>query len=485
MPATYSYDSGTDSYFVTGGCGDATIIITDTHNDGTNGTKPVTRIVDGAFLDCADLQTLVIGNNVTIIGNEAFKNCIYMTSATISNSVTTIGNSAFYSCGFLDNITMGNSVITIGTFAFYRCGFSNITLPSTLTSIGSSAFWESSITSIVIPNSVTTLEDSIFVQCGSLASLTLPSNGTINTVPQGLCVLCTSLTSITIPSNYTTIAQDAFIFAGLRNVTLNEGLLTIGLQAFYGCPLDQGEFIVPNSVTSIGVRAFEATGGARFVIGTGVTELPSHTFYNSDMTDISFRSPSSLITIGPGCFALCNLLNNLYIPDSVQNIIFQSIDQNCFPYDDPPFYNAVRQGGTVRIGSGLIFPPRNIYTTRPPTSPPCTWAYGSQALSNLGKILTNLGGTTLILGKSITSIDSTSFSGLLSFFSRASGSPRRTFIFEGRMTSIGVNTFISVSNPSNIYFNGDFTNPFSLGESRFIKFTDRVYINPKIGIRID
>jgi len=56
----------------------------------------VTTIGGGAFNACNSLETLTIGNNVTIIGQDAFKNCTNSAlTIAIPDNVTTIGENAF------------------------------------------------------------------------------------------------------------------------------------------------------------------------------------------------------------------------------------------------------------------------------------------------------------------------------------------------------------------------------------------------------
>jgi acetyltransferase-like isoleucine patch superfamily enzyme len=425
MPSTtYSYDAGTDSYFVTGGCGDATITIPDTHDDGSNGPHPVTRINASAFLSCTSLVTLILGNNVTTIGASAFQYCTNLTSVTFPTS--------------------------------------------SLTTIGSSAFWGSGLTSVVIPNSVTSMSDSIFVDCINLASATLPINGTINNVPQGTFVNCTSLISITIPSNYTIIGTDAFTVSGLQTVVLNEGLLDIRTQAFYGCRSLRGALTIPNTVTIIRDRAFEKTGVVpstsnefNVIIGSGTTNLRTHCFYECYAKSFTFI-PGNLRVIGPGVFFGCIYLTNLSIPNSVITINPYSIDPNGFTYTDAPFTGTTLKNLT--IGDGL-------------------------AISNhvtFSQIFVGANISNLILGKGITAVQNTSFN--------QSGSTFRTNLksitFQAIMSSLGASTFGQVNGPfmlslTEIFFN-DFTTPFSFGAGMFdyLDYNVKVYIKPKQNLRI-
>ena len=82
------------------------------------------------------IQSVVIGNGVTSIGDNAFIFCKSMTSVTIPNSVTSIGSWAFQGCSNLASVIIPNNVTNIGGVAFCEC---------------------SSLTSIEIPNSVTKL----------------------------------------------------------------------------------------------------------------------------------------------------------------------------------------------------------------------------------------------------------------------------------------------------------------------------------------
>lgn len=50
------------------------------------------------FHCCANLQNIILPNNVTLIGKKAFSNCQALTSITIPKNVTSIGEQAFESC---------------------------------------------------------------------------------------------------------------------------------------------------------------------------------------------------------------------------------------------------------------------------------------------------------------------------------------------------------------------------------------------------
>lgn len=67
------------------------------------------------------ISSVVIGNNVTSIGNRAFYVCGNLASVTIPNSITRIGYLAFYGCTGLTSVTIPNGVSSIGDYAFCGC----------------------------------------------------------------------------------------------------------------------------------------------------------------------------------------------------------------------------------------------------------------------------------------------------------------------------------------------------------------------------
>jgi hypothetical protein len=328
-------------------------------------------------------------------------------------------------------------------------------------------FWGSGLTSVAIPNSVTSMQSDIFVDCINLASANLPINGTINTLPQGTFVNCTSLTSITIPSNYTIIGIDAFTISGLQTVVLNEGLITIRTQAFYGCRSLRGTLTIPNSVTTINPRAFEKTGVVpsgsnefNVVIGSGATNLQSHCFYESYAKSFTFI-PGNLSTIGPGVFFGCIYLTNLSIPNSVTTINPISIDPAGYPYTDAPFTGTTLN--TLIIGDGLTISNHSTFA----------------------KIFVEANISNLVLGEKITKIFTTSFYGSGNTFR----SNLKSITFKGKMSEFGANAFVNYSQPmmnlSEVFFN-EFTSPFIFGDAAFdsVNYNVKLYIKTKPNLRI-
>ena len=140
----------------------------------------VTSIGDSAFSGCHSLSNIVIPNSVTSIGNYAFSSCCSLSGVIIPDSVTSIGNDSFRDCSSLSNIVIPDSVSNIGNYAFTLCtSLSNIVIPDSVTSIGTGAFSDcTSLSKIVIPDGVTSIGYCAFSRCYSLSNIVIPDSVT-------------------------------------------------------------------------------------------------------------------------------------------------------------------------------------------------------------------------------------------------------------------------------------------------------------------
>ncbi|MDE6811663.1 MAG: leucine-rich repeat domain-containing protein, partial [Muribaculaceae bacterium] len=104
---------------------------------------------------------------VTEIGGNAFQACGKLDNVIIGNNVTYIGESAFYQSS-LEEITFGESVSIIDVAAFHGCTrLTKVNLNEALTSIGSDAF--SSTTNLIemaLPEGLKTLGSDAFQSSG-------------------------------------------------------------------------------------------------------------------------------------------------------------------------------------------------------------------------------------------------------------------------------------------------------------------------------
>jgi hypothetical protein len=317
----------------------------------------VTLIAAGAFKGCKTLKSITISSSVTSVGATAFAECSALAVVLLPSTVTSVADQAFPSClGFglqLANTTANNprgvvqcvpcatphllipkNVTSIGVQSFSGCSsLITISIPSSVVSIGQSAFSLCvGLVSIDIPNSVTSIGASAFQQCYALAKVELPlsvtsigvsafpsclglglqlANTTANN-PRGTvqCIPCNT-PHLVVPGNVTSIATQAFQECPSTSVNIEDGVTTIGVEAFLFCGA-LATISIPSSVTSIGMSAF-----------SGCTALDTAFLPVSSIGSSAFQGCTALVTvsiphnatsIGFKAFQGCTKLANINIP---------------------------------------------------------------------------------------------------------------------------------------------------------------------------
>ena len=121
------------------------------------------------------IKTVIIGDNVTTIGERAFAACNALQNVTLGSRVQTIEVSAFGTCQALQSISFPASVTTIGKRAFLNCRvLQNVSFSDGLTTIGEGAFSNCVVLqSITLPASVTTIGEYAFAFCHALQQVTV------------------------------------------------------------------------------------------------------------------------------------------------------------------------------------------------------------------------------------------------------------------------------------------------------------------------
>lgn len=161
------------------------------------------------------IDSTIIKNGVTNIGDYAFAWCKKMKSISIPNSVTKIGEHAFHECDQLRSIQLPNSINTIGDYAFVWCDhLPNIDIPESVEYIGLGAFTGCyMLTNFSLPNSCTYIDISTLSWCTNLKYLKIGDN--VTNIGSYAFAWCEQLKTIV---NYTPIPPiiEENVFQGLN-----------------------------------------------------------------------------------------------------------------------------------------------------------------------------------------------------------------------------------------------------------------------------
>ncbi len=108
---------------------------------GVVGYKLIGKIPSGLFSDNSYLESIIIPEGITEIGNDAFNGCDSLESVIIPEGITEIGNYAFCRCYSLKSVTLPDELVRIGEFAFCECfSLQTIEIPESVTEIENYAF---------------------------------------------------------------------------------------------------------------------------------------------------------------------------------------------------------------------------------------------------------------------------------------------------------------------------------------------------------
>ena len=311
---------------------------------------PIIGLADYAFNGRKGITTVLLGKNITYIGDYAFVNTD-ITDLRIAGGLTHVGGHAFDGCritfyqkdGF-DYLPSWNDPFHIllwdGASSIYHlrdscrhlifkpgidevpdCALLTFTslltasIPSSVTSIGYVAFYFcSSLSSIEIPPSVTSIGKSAFQGCSSLSSIDIPSS--VAFIDAHPFMHCGALSSISVdPSNPVYDSREG----------CNAIIKTETNELVQG----SGASFIPSSVTSIGDFAFEGSSLASVEIPSSVLSIGDGAFSRcSSLASIDVDAANPVYDSREGCNAIIRTKDNrlvsgcknAFIPSSVTSI---------------------------------------------------------------------------------------------------------------------------------------------------------------------
>ena len=378
------------------------------------GTK---TIANELFRKCAGLETIVIPDTVTSIGNAAFQ-YTGLKEIVIPDTVTSTGNHILADCPNLEKITWtaGVSKIPEYTFAgstkvkevkipdnvttFYKGAFRDcdsletIALPESLTQISAEAFYScNSLREITIPDAVTTIESYAFYDCDALTTAALGKS--VQNIGKAAFYDCDALTTVTMGNNVASMGASVFEHCDvLKNVTLSRNLTSIPEATFKQCNLLE-EIVIPYYVTSIGNNAFNSSPKLAKVtmprglssIGTGAFSYPATTviygvpdtyaqtwaeengykFVGCEITATNAVLEKTELTLNKGTSYALQL--SVTPADSTDAISWKSSDTSIVTVSDMGVIKAVGNGtATVKVTVGKFSASCKVTVVQPVTS---------------------------------------------------------------------------------------------------------------------
>lgn len=355
--------------------------------DGSDGITP--------FAGMEKLTSVVIGDNVTSLGDGLFNGCAGMQSVVIGSRVESIGKDAFLGCTGLQRVELKNLSAWLG-FNFsseeqnplyyaknlYMDGnlVTDLTVPSGVKSIPAYAFYGcEKIASVTIPSDVQTIGIWAFKGCTALKNLTFEDGGELtlggnnyhrpfggapietlylgrNVGKQSFADDLASLKKLTVGNNISGFEEKYFEKCnGLREVHVSDlsAWCKINFEDSQSNPLSKAHnmyidgslltsLVIPSGISEIKPYAFY--GGECFSsvsLPTGITDIGKYAFYDCSGL-ASLDLPAGISALDRHAFDGCSELESVTIPSSAKSI-YLSAFARCYGISQVTFEDSMEE----------------------------------------------------------------------------------------------------------------------------------------------
>lgn len=289
-------------------------------------------IYEGAFFGCGKLKNIILTDNIVEISDYAFYGCTSLTEIPVSDTsmIKGIYSYAFAYSGICGDFATPKTLIDIGDYAFRGTKITSAFIPDDNKLdliIGIGVFEECEVMEkIDVPFLGASYGDEDIYWIGYIFGAGAPSaNATY--IPQSLRTYIAhegGLLELTCgtPANIGSSKPTGYYKmdeTNIENITLPEGITSIGQWAFYKC-VNLKSVTIPDSVTNINSWAFyNCSSLESLTIPDSVKVIGNETFYNCKSLT-SIRIPDGVTIIGNYTFSGCTNLTSITIPSSVTSI---------------------------------------------------------------------------------------------------------------------------------------------------------------------
>jgi hypothetical protein len=237
----------------------------------------VTVIVEGAFIGCNSLKSIIIPEGILSIGVRAFMDCSSLASITIIN-VTSIGHEAFAGCTGLQSVEVKWPIPCTIWYVFNRVNLSQVTL---IVPYGTKDKYE---------QAEGWRDFGSIIYSGETPGTDSPQNFTIGNFRYD--VNAGNSNTVSVSAANKNISGDITISSAVTYEEVTYTVTGIGSEGFSSCTR-LTSVIIPVSVASIGDNAFKGCTGLQSfeVKWTEPLAISSTVFDNVDLREVRLIVP--------------------------------------------------------------------------------------------------------------------------------------------------------------------------------------------------
>lgn len=284
----------------------------------------VTEISSSTFQNCENLSQFTSDAQITKVGTAAFAK----TALTVANLpyVSTIGEFAYADIPTLQELKTGENLKTISRNAFQNCGLQAVSLTSPiLAEIGENAFSSNTdLATINIKNSVPLkIGKNAFASNANITTVTLHNEDLLE-IADNAFASCDKLTTVNFESSAVLkIGQNAFSSnSSLEKVELMSSASVVIADNAFASNTKLTEVTLGDGVTSVGNSAFAGCSKITALkIGKDVATIGDNAFSGAPLTrSLAFVKDGALRHIGKYAFQSLRVRGELSLPDKVEYI---------------------------------------------------------------------------------------------------------------------------------------------------------------------
>lgn len=278
------------------------------------------------------LETFYLPHNVTTIKSNAF-NGLYSSATSsgayalkeiyLNNNLQTIENKAFYGCSNIESILITDNVTTIGDFAFEKTGVENVYIGEKVQNIGVGVFKDLNIKTFRLSDKNINLK---------------MENNILYSSDYKILFYSPFYTNENLIINEKTEKINAYAFYSNKNIKslkLSLNLKEISDYSFYNCSQLKEIDFNQNKDYSIGSYAFSNCLSIEHLeFGFGLREIKNNAFEGCvNLNSVSFNLQTAseikqIESIQSEAFKNCSKLISFTVPTSVNNL-GESVFENC------------------------------------------------------------------------------------------------------------------------------------------------------------
>ena len=339
-------------------------------------TKCYRNNLAAAFSKHKSIQTVVLPDGITTVGERMFDRCPELRAVVMPESLTEVGDMAFYYCTKLELYDFPTTFERIGRSALASVKLGKVRFDNPV-DLSAAAFYDSSIAELDMPYPPEEIKDNVFAFCGSLKKIS---------IGEGLKYIgdkafsYAGITSAELPSSLIELGDGVFDYCPfVDDIEAEDDIVYIGKIAYKNVNYDRSEYTVKDGTVQLCSGLFAFTAASTYNIPASVEIVGTEAFACTKIT--AMPDMPNLRKLHYGAFRDCKNLervtihefveyiaNPFYGCNSLWSVTYNAIDAECSGLSPRDLERIVIGDKVRRLPAGLYTSNTNVTEVYLPSS---------------------------------------------------------------------------------------------------------------------